>query len=203
MARILPKKSTVAAKVPTTSDLNAGEVSVNWADRKWHGRHPTDNSIVELGGISAIGSWSWATGAYFNLSNGNDNVIRFNTQDFNTNSGVFELINSNTATARIHVKLAGYYEFISQVHLFDLYGNVDVLVKLRRGSTTSDTPTLVSLFSDFKASELTADQLLNSTIIVNVTSAGYYDVAVNPSANGPYPSDTNNTPSRLFIKRLA
>lgn len=43
---ILLKKSTIAAKVPTTSDLQAGEICLNFADAKIYGRHPGNNTIV-------------------------------------------------------------------------------------------------------------------------------------------------------------
>jgi len=153
------------------------------------------------GSVLAVGGYSWTTG-YANLSNSTDNVIRFNTEIFNSDSGTFSLTNSGGADARIFVQSAGYYEFISQVHLFDMYGNVDVVVKLMRAETSNGSLSLVSLLSDFKAAELTADQIINGSIIVNVTSAGYYALVVNPSANSPYPSDSNSTPTRMFIKKL-
>jgi hypothetical protein len=162
------------------------------------------------GSALAVAGFSWvhgATGAtddYANLSNGADNVMRFNTQIFNTDSNTFALINSGTNTARIEVKSAGYYEFTSQVHIFDLFNNVDVTVKLLRfEGSTGGTGALVSLLSDFKAAELTADQLINGTIVVNITSPGFYSVIVNPSANTPFPSDSDSTPTRVFVKKLS
>ena len=84
-----------------------------------------------------------------------------------------------------------------------MYGNVDVVVKLMRAETSTGSLSLVSLLSDFKSAELTTDQILNGSIIVNVASAGYYALVVNPSANSPYPSDTNSTPTRIFVKKLS
>ena len=61
--RIIPKKSTVAAKVPTTSDLQPGEICVNYADAKIYGRHPSNSTIVAFtsgsgGGSTAVASIS-------------------------------------------------------------------------------------------------------------------------------------------------
>ena len=51
MANVLiPKKSTVAAKVPTTSDLALGEFCVNSADKIIYYRQPDTGNIVQLGG---------------------------------------------------------------------------------------------------------------------------------------------------------
>ncbi len=147
-----------------------------------------------------LAGYSWGSG-YFNLTNGADNIIRFNTQSFNTRTDIFELSGSGTADARVYLKQAGYYEFISQVHLFDMFNNVDVVVKLLSGSATG-TMGLVSLFNNDKFAELTADRTINGTIIVNVTTPGYYAVAINPSTNSPFPSNDFNTPTRLFIKKL-
>jgi len=147
-----------------------------------------------------LAGYSWGSG-YFNLTNGADNIIRFNTQSFNTHTDIFELSGSGTANARVYLKQAGYYEFISQVHLFDMFNNVDVAVKLLSGSATG-TMGLVSLFNNDKFAELTADRTINGTIIVNVTTPGYYAVAINPSTNSPFPSNDFNTPTRLFIKKL-
>lgn len=53
MANVLiPKKSTVAAKVPTTSDLALGEIAINHADAKLFARHPISGTIQEIGGGS-------------------------------------------------------------------------------------------------------------------------------------------------------
>ena len=154
----------------------------------------------------ALARYSWNSGAgaaaYFNISNVTDNTMRFTTEDFNTDSGTFELINGGTATARIHVKSAGFYQFISQVHLFDLYDNVDVVVKLLRHETSSGGGSPVTLFSDTKYATSSADQIMEGTLLINVTSAGFYSVVVNPSANSPFLSASDSSPTRLSIIKL-
>ena len=53
MANVLiPKKSTVAARVPTTSDLALGEIAINHADAKLFARHPVTGTVQEIGGGS-------------------------------------------------------------------------------------------------------------------------------------------------------
>ena len=46
---IIPKKSTIAEKVPLPEQLAGGEVSVNWADQVWHGKHPSTNAVIPIG----------------------------------------------------------------------------------------------------------------------------------------------------------
>jgi hypothetical protein len=53
MANVLiPKKSTVAAKVPETTDLALGEIAINHADAKLYSRHPTTGTVQEIGGAA-------------------------------------------------------------------------------------------------------------------------------------------------------
>lgn len=47
---IIPKKSTVAAKVPGTSDLALGEIAINHADQKLYARHPVSGTVQQIGG---------------------------------------------------------------------------------------------------------------------------------------------------------
>jgi hypothetical protein len=51
MANVLiPKKSTVAAKVPLSSDLAHGEIAINHADKKIYARHPSSGIVQSIGG---------------------------------------------------------------------------------------------------------------------------------------------------------
>jgi hypothetical protein len=47
--KIIPKRSTVAGKIPTTSDLSLGEICVNHADRRLYTRHP-NGEVYKLAG---------------------------------------------------------------------------------------------------------------------------------------------------------
>jgi hypothetical protein len=53
---LIPKKSTQASKVPTTSDLALGEIAINHADRKLYARHPSSGVVQEIGGGGSGGS---------------------------------------------------------------------------------------------------------------------------------------------------
>ena len=46
---IIPKKSTVAGKIPTTTDLALGEICINHSDRRLYTRHP-NGEVYKLAG---------------------------------------------------------------------------------------------------------------------------------------------------------
>ncbi len=151
-----------------------------------------------------------ASDRYGNLTNASDNYMPFNTTIFNNNTDVFELVNSGSVSgtlgdtgARVYIKVPGIYQISCQVHLFDLFGNIDVLVKLSSSSTSSGTMSLVTLLHDYKSVETSADQLMNGTLLINVTDPTYYGLAVTPSANTPFPSATNSTPTRWFFQKIS
>jgi len=55
MANVLiPKKSTVVAKQPTTSDLALGEIAINHADAKLFARHPVSGVVQEIGAGASV-----------------------------------------------------------------------------------------------------------------------------------------------------
>jgi len=163
------------------------------------------NGATGATGIVTLPSFGvgWLNG-YFNITNNTDVNIPWGTTFFNTNTNVFELVGpGNTNTTRIYIKEPGVYEFITHVHLFDMYGNVDVLVKLARSTAVNGPFTISRLLSDFKAATLTSDQLiLGQSIISNVTQPEYFIILLNVSANSAYPSDANSTPTTLYVKKL-
>lgn len=59
-ARLITKKSTVAAKVPLATDLEIGELAVNTADAKLYTKH-SDGTIKQLGGDAASSFFSLVT----------------------------------------------------------------------------------------------------------------------------------------------
>jgi hypothetical protein len=153
---------------------------------------------------TAVASYSWTTN-YANLTNGAENYPRWNTEVFNSNSDIFELVNSAVAGntgARIFLKESGYYELTSQVHLFDAFGNADFLVKYNSATTSGGAMTPGTLLSDDKFAETTGDRLINGTICFFITTPTYITLSINPSANSPFPSNANSTPTRIFIKKL-
>jgi len=147
---------------------------------------------------------------YFNLSNFADNYIPFDQQLFNTDSSVFELINSGVTGdtgARIHFKKAGVYEIISQAHFYDIFGEIDLVVKVSFSSSSNGTMSSLTALHDFKGNEAPSDQILNGTLLLNVQTPGYYTMCmyVNQQSPGnlPYPSNADGTPTRIFVKKLS
>jgi len=186
---------------------NAVSVDIAQVMNTQSGTNGTSGSSGTSGGQSTIkaGGWSWTTN-YANLTNGVENYLPFDTEIFNNDSAVYELINSGSGGstgARIHIKQSGYYEITSQMHFYDLYNNNDVTVSLNSAATSSGAMSQVTLINDCKFAELTADQQLNGTVVFNVASPGYYTVSVNPSANSPYPSFTGSAPPRFWLKKLS
>ena len=55
MPKVITKKSTVAGKVPLSSDLDIGELAVNTADKKLYTKH-SDSSVVLIGTFITISS---------------------------------------------------------------------------------------------------------------------------------------------------
>ena len=47
---IVPKKSTLAGAIPTTSQLSLGEICVNHSDRRIYSRNPATGEIYKLAG---------------------------------------------------------------------------------------------------------------------------------------------------------
>lgn len=54
---VKPKKSVVAGKAPLTTDLEPGEISINFADRIIYGKSPS-GGIVQLGGGGGVTSYN-------------------------------------------------------------------------------------------------------------------------------------------------
>jgi hypothetical protein len=57
---IKPKSSTVASKVPASSDLALGEICVNHADRRLYSRNPSTGEVYKLAGTKDAPDRVWA-----------------------------------------------------------------------------------------------------------------------------------------------
>ena len=55
MPKVITKKSTVAGKVPLSSDLDIGELAVNTADKKLYTKH-SDGNVILIGTFITISS---------------------------------------------------------------------------------------------------------------------------------------------------
>ena len=66
MARIKPLRSYTSGAVPTTSDLEANELAINWADGKAYTKTVAGNIVgVTLGGSGSAGIVEAETSASF------------------------------------------------------------------------------------------------------------------------------------------
>jgi hypothetical protein len=57
---IKPKSSTVASKVPVSSDLALGEICVNHTDRRLYSRNPSTGEVYKLAGTKEAPDRVWA-----------------------------------------------------------------------------------------------------------------------------------------------
>ena len=66
MPKVITKRSTVAGKVPLSSDLDIGELAVNTADKKLYTKH-SNNAVVQIGTTITISSTAPASPAINDL----------------------------------------------------------------------------------------------------------------------------------------
>lgn len=151
------------------------------------------------GSIEAAG-FEWASSPA-NLSNNTDNIMPLNGTLFNTDANTFSVSNN-----RIGIASTGYYEFTTNLKFYDMYGDIIFLTKLMSSSTDSSALSPVTLMGrvvgDGAASSASAERGWTHTTLVPVSSPGYYAIVLNPSINTPYPSDTENTKSKVFVKKI-
>jgi hypothetical protein len=57
---IKPKSSTVASKVPASSDLALGEICVNHTDRRLYSRNPSTGEVYRLAGTKDAPDRVWS-----------------------------------------------------------------------------------------------------------------------------------------------
>ena len=157
---------------------------------------------------------------YFNIPNNQDFVFPYRTDiqlgttyDGRTETNgtdFWNVINQNNSGSvdnpvfRFRGAREGYYEWTAGVRLYDLFNNVDVVVKVFRGATAfGSLNELVGILADTKFAEATSDHLITgSNIFYHDDTSEYYTLAVNVSGNTPYPSDFFNTPPFFTVKYL-
>lgn len=57
--KIIPKKSSVAGKIPETTDLALGEVCINHTDRRLFARNPATGEVYKLAGAKEAPDRLW------------------------------------------------------------------------------------------------------------------------------------------------
>ena len=58
--QIIPKRSTVTGRIPSTTDLALGEICVNHADRRLYSRNPSTGEVYKLAGTKDAPDRVWA-----------------------------------------------------------------------------------------------------------------------------------------------
>lgn len=58
--QIIPKRSTVTGRIPSTTDLALGEICVNHADRRLYSRNPSTGEVYKLSGTKDAPDRVWA-----------------------------------------------------------------------------------------------------------------------------------------------
>jgi hypothetical protein len=58
--QIIPKRSTVTGRIPSTTDLALGEICVNHADRRLYSRNPSTGEIYKLAGTKDAPDRVWS-----------------------------------------------------------------------------------------------------------------------------------------------
>lgn len=156
-----------------------------------------DGSPISLPTIQA----TWNTG-YTNLTNGIENEVPFDASTIwaeGTSSDYY-----TRSSGRIQLKKSGLYAVFTGIHLYDLQGNMDVTVKLWKHSSTSGTGTLITMQSDKRFAETAADQLISGFSFVQYDPSNpWLYVTVNPSANSPFPSNSDSTPPFITIVKIS
>ena len=156
------------------------------------------------------------------------NYVPFNNTSFNTNTGVFELINSNLVTeanknnwnstlffgstgSRIKISQSGVYEFNIFTHFYDATGNCDFYVNLvRTNGSSSPSWNHITTLVDERFNEKKTDRLQNATYLHNKVTSNveYFTIAVvsdcgqGPGSTALFPSSDGAPPARIQIKKL-
>jgi hypothetical protein len=58
--QIIPKRSTVTGRIPSTTDLALGEICVNHADRRLYSRNPSTGEVYKLAGTKDAPDRVWS-----------------------------------------------------------------------------------------------------------------------------------------------
>ena len=145
----------------------------------------TGNAAID----SIMLGWNPATDQ--NLGQDTDRFAPYNGTIWNSNTNVFELVNSNSSSpmARVQIKETGYYNFTVQYYGYDLKSNFRMLYMLFKSTTSSGSFSLVRFLSQKRYAEASDSGLLSDEVsmIVKIDTANeYYAWAFNADDASPY-----------------
>ncbi len=152
------------------------------------------------GVTNASACFAWDS-SLANVSNNTDTTMPLTSTVFNTDTNTFDRDNN-----RINIKVAGKYLVTVFYQTYDAHSNCQFKIKLASSSTNNGALTLVTLLSrenlNGQSGTESAEKAWSDTTVIDVTSAGFYAVQLNPSINNPYPSTEDSTSPRVYITRL-
>jgi hypothetical protein len=141
-----------------------------------------------------------------NLINNTDNYLPWDTTGVNTDSNTFELVNPDSANARIWIKRTGYYQVSTRMIYFDCYNN-NVTVHLDSNSAStgggwSRLTTMTRQWFPTVTPNPPAITLIGSAVVAIASVPRYISVAVNPTANTPFPGVISGSSTSIFLTRI-
>jgi hypothetical protein len=143
----------------------------------------------------------WNTN-YFNLNNNFPNYIPWDTDINNDpNNTVFEF-RIVGIYHKIQVKRSGWYLCLATIHLYDMYADMDLRASIQVDQFITSPTTELGII-DEKFVEGQEDRTMHAKRLIYVPENWYITYWVNPSANSPYPSNTNNCPTSLTVFQIA
>jgi len=141
-----------------------------------------------------------------NLINNTDNYLPWDTTAVNTDTNTFELVNPDSANARIWIKQGGYYEVISRVIYFDCYNmTMSVYLDINSSSTGGTWSRLATLNRNWfpTVTPNPAAVIFPGSVITAIPAGNrYISLAVRPTANTPFPDVISGSPTSIFIRRI-
>ena len=109
MATLLPKKSSVASKVPLTGDLEIGEIAINLEDKKIYSKQ-TNGTVVEMAGGGGGVTTTELLAATFTDTTGGQAVSTAAFTKLNNWSTQITNANYTNNTSTVTVVAAGTYQ---------------------------------------------------------------------------------------------
>lgn len=172
----------VAGQTPWISNIDGGGYSL------------TNVSSITAneysGGINDSIYLGWNPGSDGNLGQNTDVFPIFSSTQWNTNSNIFELVNSGSGSpvARVFVKTSGYYMIISQGYAYDFKNNTDVFLKIWESATSGGDLSIARYLnvSQYETTNTGNLNTVNGSAVFRVASPGYYTMSLLSTTTNPY-----------------
>ena len=151
--------------------------------------------------VNASACFAWDS-SLTNVENNTDTVMPLTSTVFNNDTNTFDRDNN-----RINIKVAGRYLVTVFYQTYDAHSNC--IFKIRIDSSTTNNgaltngPLVCREVLNGQSGTESAEKGFGGSLILDVTSAGFYAVRLNANINRPYPSTEDSTSPRVYITRLS